>query len=111
MMLPGDKRASVVKVIPDDLAAKIKIKLEPGARPMVMARVQAVAANASDLLESMPFFYPIHLCNGCLVTMLNSCPSDFSTALPTNRCGIPQDGAVVCCDDPQRGIVCIPSSN
>lgn len=109
MLMPGDKRASVVKVIPDDLAARINVPT--GARPMIMARIQAVASTGDDVLESMPFYYPIHLCNGCLVTMLNSCPTDFTTSIPSNVCGIPQDVAVACCSDPQRGVVCLPSAN
>jgi hypothetical protein len=102
-LLPGGKRASSVEVIPSDLVKQIEVP--EGARPMIMAEVKAVAEDGDgDVLESIPFFYPISLCDGCLVVMLDACSS--STNIKSNVCGLPQDGPLVCCNDPDSGLLC-----
>lgn len=105
VLLPGDKRASAVEIIPDDVVTKLKVA--SGARPMVIAEVTAVAESGEgDVYESLPFYYPVSLCNGCLVVTLGTCPTS-TTASDSNVCGLPQDGPLVCCTDSALGFHCL----
>lgn len=105
VLLPGGKRASAVELIPDDVVKKLKVA--SGARPMVIAEVKAVAESGEgDVIESLPFYYPVSLCNGCLVVTLSTCPTS-ATAETSNVCGLPQDGPLVCCTDSAVGFHCL----
>jgi len=105
VLLPGDKRASAVEIIPDDVVKKLKVA--SGARPMVIAEIKAVAESGEgDVYESLPFYYPVSLCNGCLVVTLGACPTS-AAADDSNVCGLPQDGPLVCCTDSALGFHCL----
>ena len=105
VILPGGKRASAVEIIPADVVNKRKIA--SGSRPMVIAEVTAVAESGEgDVYESLPFYYPVSLCHGCLVVTLGTCPTS-ATADDSNVCGLPQDGPLVCCTDSALGFHCL----
>ncbi|MFH1132461.1 MAG: hypothetical protein V1754_14085 [Pseudomonadota bacterium] len=103
---PGDKRASWVKIIPDELAKKINIKTTE--RPQIVATVVAVAESGmGEIVRSLPFMYPITLCNGCLVKNLSTCdPEELPVGLVSQVCGLPQDNTLYCCVDAILGPRC-----
>lgn len=105
ILLPGDQRASRVQVITDELAKRIE--LPKGARPTVVATVRAVAESRRGEIRSIPFHYPIRLCDGCLVRRVKSCDDAVSTK---NVCGLPQDTPLVCCNDDTLGFTCLADS-
>jgi hypothetical protein len=106
-LLPQGKRSSVVELVPADLVKKLKIA--GGAWHSVIAEVIAVAETGDgETLESIPFYYPVSLCYGCLVTTLSSCPTGASLKpFQSNVCGLPQDAPLLCCNDSVLGLRCI----
>ena len=100
----GGRRASAVEVIPGDLVQKIKLKKD--ARANVLAEVVVVADSSQGVISSQPFYYPIELCLGCLVTVTASCPTDQYLDNSSNVCLLPQDGPLFCCKHPQLGFIC-----
>lgn len=105
-MAPGQLRSSSVEIIPDALVPLLAVP--DGGRSTVVATVKVVADHNGSNIESTEFIYPVELCSGCLVTMLDSCPAaDSETVLPVNECGIPQDGPVACCQSQSRGFICL----
>ena len=106
VMHPGDRRASRVEVISDDLVQQVLMsKVGEGARPQVMVKVTVVADSSDGEIESLPFFFPIDLCNGCLVRKYNSCAE--AQQYESNSCGLPQDSPVACCTDPSGELMCL----
>jgi hypothetical protein len=103
----GDRKSSSVEIFPDALVSQIK--LPAGATPTVLARVTAVAESGDgDRVESLPFDYPVTLCNGCLVSVLKTCPTaEELTTLDSNVCGRPQDGPLVCCPSSTKTVQCL----
>jgi hypothetical protein len=109
-MVPGQLRSSLVKVIPDLLVPFLVVP--EGFRPTVTATVKVVADHHGNEIESPEFVYPIEICDGCLVTVLDACPGTVQDEINfvSNECGIPQDTGVACCNDPSRGFICLAGS-
>jgi hypothetical protein len=70
----------------------------------VLATVSILGELGGDDVESLPFQFPIAVCNDCVVRNLGACPK---TPVNTgNACNIFQDGAVDCCVDAAGFLVC-----
>jgi hypothetical protein len=114
ILRPGGSRAFFVKVLKDELIARLDKSKISAFRPTVTVKIQAVGEIGGSTLESMPFYFPIELCSNCLVTRLNACPvsgaDDWPKLSQSNSCGYPQDTLVQCCDDSQKGLICLPGS-
>lgn len=114
ILRPGGMRAFSVKVLKDELIARLDESKIAAFRPTITVKIQAVGELGGSTLESMPFYFPIELCSNCLVTRLNTCPETGATEWPklsqSNSCGVPQDALVQCCDDSQKGLICLPGS-
>jgi len=69
-------------------------------RIQVTATIQMFGnlGGGDNEIESVPFVYPITVCNGCVANVLPACPTEASAELRTgNACNVFQDGAVDCC--------------
>lgn len=105
VLLPDDRRASIVEILPGDLARE----LQASSIEELTVKVTAIAETGlKNPLRSIPFIYPLRLCNGCLVTVIDNCADavDIAAGVSGNVCGIPQDGPLLCCNDANRGTVC-----
>ncbi|MCC6748610.1 MAG: hypothetical protein IT371_13190 [Deltaproteobacteria bacterium] len=106
VMQPGERRASSVEAIPEKLVKLLSIP--PNVKPIVTAKVRVVADHGVTKMKSAAFFYPIQLCNGCLVVKAENCPTgEALQSAPSNTCGLPQDESTTCCNAPGRGLVCL----
>jgi hypothetical protein len=98
---PDDGQVSKVKIVPDALAAALQKVVPDSYNPMIIATLRAVASHGGSDIETGEFFFPIELCNKCLVDNRGSnCPSATDTTentILTNACGLPQDLPVTCC--------------
>jgi len=103
---PGEKRYFKIKVIKDNLASKLKVKM--GTIPIVTATVSIVGKYSGADIEYCPYVYPIGICEGCLVDFRAICPDPTSDkSIYECTCGLClQDGPVICCLDPQKGRRC-----
>jgi hypothetical protein len=72
----------------------------------ISVTLKAIAKLQSSEKESSEFYYPIKVCNGCLVDFRSTCPSSTDTTIKTNECGLPQDSVLTCCTDPTKGSQC-----
>ena len=69
-------------------------------RVQVVAKVTAYGAlgGSGDEIDSVPFFYPVTICEGCVLDIQGTCPLPFdSTVIDTRTCHEFQDGRVTCC--------------
>jgi len=66
----------------------------------MLASVTIKGDLGGDDLEAAPYFYPISICNDCVVNVLGTCPIPMGTApREGNACNRYQDGVVDCCRD------------
>lgn len=108
-LAPAQARSSAVKIIKEQLLDVLQVSQD--FRPTVIAKVQAVAEHAGTDITSTTFYYPVEICDGCLVTVLSACPGpEDDIEVPENPCGLAQDQAVACCNDSARGFVCLAGS-
>lgn len=70
----------------------------------VLATVTILGELGGDDVESLPFQYPVAVCNNCVVNDLGACPM-MATNLG-NACNPFQDGTVDCCEDANGFLVC-----
>ena len=71
----------------------------------VLAQVVIKGDINGDAIESAPYFYPVSVCNDCVVANLGACPLTVSPR-PGNACNPYQDGVVDCCVDASNRLVC-----
>jgi hypothetical protein len=98
-MLPGDSLSGGIDILSDDFAAFMAANLPQDQKPLITAKLRAVATRSGSELETPEFSFGVKLCNGCLVDMRDACPTDpdNDTSVYSNLCGRPQDGPVTCC--------------
>jgi hypothetical protein len=74
------------------------------------AEVQAEVVIKGDLggdsIESQPFYYPVTVCNDCVVVNNGSCPMTITAPRAGNACNPFQDGVVDCCIDASNNLIC-----
>jgi hypothetical protein len=94
----GDLIAGSVVAISAELARRIRDvgELKTISSAQLGARIRAVGSRGTGDIESDEFFYPIEICDGCLIARVDSCPF---TSAPNmgNACNVAQDGIVDCC--------------
>jgi hypothetical protein len=83
-------------------AIRAKVAATPG---IVHAQVLATVVVYGDLggeeVDSVPFIYPVTVCNDCIKHNLGACPVASGTIVRTgNACNSSQDGIVDCCTPP-----------
>ncbi|HEY5949223.1 MAG TPA: hypothetical protein VIV40_27205 [Kofleriaceae bacterium] len=71
----------------------------------VLAEVTIKGDLGGSSVESQPYFYPVTICNDCIVVNNGACPM---TVAPRagNACNPYQDGVVDCCVDASNNLVC-----
>lgn len=71
----------------------------------VLAQVVIKGDLGGDTVESQPFYYPVTVCNDCVIVNRGACP--MTTAPRTgNACNPFQDGDVDCCVDASNNLIC-----
>jgi hypothetical protein len=109
----GGLSTATFDLIPTAAVREIQRKagtVPAGAR--LHAQVVATATIYGQLgggeVESLPFVYPVTVCNDCVVNVGKACaetPASFMPR-PGNPCNPFQDGVVDCCTDAAGALVC-----
>jgi len=109
---PNGQVVSWLNAVPDGLAAALATVIPAAVRPTIVAEVRAFGVRSGSDVETPPFRFPIELCNGCLVDLRPTCPTDeTTTTVHKNACGRPQDELVTCCPTAQGGVTCLQSGS
>ena len=91
----GGMAATFVGAFPVDLAARVLATAEVGVSPssmLVNLRIRAFGTHQRrKTIESDPFDFPLHVCNGCLVANVAPCPYTAAPANTGNECNVAQD--------------------
>jgi hypothetical protein len=72
----------------------------------VQAEVVIKGDLAGDSVESQPFYYPVTICNDCVVVNNGACPMTLMAPRSGNACNPYQDGIVDCCVDASNNLIC-----
>jgi hypothetical protein len=71
----------------------------------VVANIKVFGTLAGDRVESLPFQYPVTVCNDCIINELGPCPIA-GTVRVGNPCNIFQDSPVDCCRETNGTLTC-----
>lgn len=98
-LTPGGKVAVAFDIITPEMAAMAGASGDT--RVQLVAKITAYGAlGGSDEIDSVPFQYPVTVCDGCILDIAGTCPLPFgSTVIDTRTCHEFQDGRVTCCTD------------
>jgi len=95
----GGLAATFVSGFPVELAQRVLATGDIGISStsmIVNIQTRVFGTTNTQNMESDPFDFPVHVCNGCLVGNVFSCP--FAGAINTgNPCNVAQDESVDCC--------------
>jgi hypothetical protein len=72
----------------------------------VLAEVVIKGDLGGDSVESQPFFYPVTVCNNCVIVNNGACPMTVMSPRTGNACNPFQDGVVDCCVDASNNLIC-----
>jgi hypothetical protein len=72
----------------------------------VLAEVTIKGDLGGDSVESQPFFYPVTVCNDCVIVNNGACPMTVAEPRTGNACNPYQDGVVDCCVDASNNLIC-----
>ncbi len=74
---------------------------------LAKATVYGNLGGGDDEIEGVPFYYPVTVCNDCIISVIGTCPLPVGTTpRPGNVCNQFQDGVVDCCIDASNTIIC-----
>jgi len=107
----GGQLSAFVAAFPVGLAQQLVAAGGIGAEPSLTVQLQIQAlgtTNSGTSMESDPFKFPVHVCSGCLVANVASCPYTAAPANPGNGCNPAQDIPVDCCTE-NGSLVCPPT--
>lgn len=71
----------------------------------VVAEVKVYGTLGGDELESDPFYYPVTVCNDCVINPVGACPIAMKGSLG-NPCNPYQDGQIDCCTAADGQLLC-----
>jgi hypothetical protein len=72
----------------------------------VVATVKVFGTLSGDRVESLPFKYPVTVCNDCIINILpGTCPSTGTIRLG-DPCNVFQDVPVDCCMETNGNLTC-----
>jgi hypothetical protein len=98
-IMPGASTSFAFEILPGAMLAELEGKLGPDGATTVTAEVEIFGDVEGGEARGEPFFYPIEVCVGCLITNLGNCAelaSDIEPA-PGGECNVFQDAPVDCC--------------
>jgi hypothetical protein len=72
----------------------------------VLAEVTIKGDLGGDSIESQPFYYPVTVCNDCVIVNNGACPMTVTAPRTGNACNPYQDGVVDCCVDVDNRLIC-----
>jgi hypothetical protein len=107
---PGGSANAFVDIIPPSIlrtiAADSGANLDTDSlNAEVLAEVVIKGDLNGDAIESQPYFYPVTVCNDCVINVVGACPMT-GTPRTGNACNLFQDGVVDCCQELDGGITC-----
>ncbi len=87
------------EVLPPALLARILPKLATavGNRTQVHLRIKVFGQMGGGEVESESYFYPVRVCDGCVIASTFTCGATGVTVREGNPCNPYQDGLVDCC--------------
>jgi len=103
-------------VVPLAMLSSLRSKGALGAKDRMHAELIAKVVVFGDLggdeVTSLPFEYPVTVCNDCIVSQpIPACPLPMATTVRTgNACNLFQDGVVDCCTDPTTKATVCPAT-
>jgi len=71
----------------------------------VVANIKVFGTLAGDRVESLPFQYPVTVCNDCIINNLGACPVT-GTIRIGDPCNFYQDSPVDCCTETSGALTC-----
>ncbi len=71
----------------------------------VVAEVKVYGTLGGDEIESDPYYYPVTVCNDCIINTVGACPIAMEGALG-NPCNPYQDGQIDCCTAANGQLLC-----
>ena len=71
----------------------------------VVANIKVFGTLAGDRVESLPFQYPVTVCNDCIINNIGACPVTGTIRLG-DPCNVFQDSPVDCCMEASGTLTC-----
>ncbi|HEX5063435.1 MAG TPA: hypothetical protein VFV99_28860, partial [Kofleriaceae bacterium] len=103
---PAASVNSFVDIIPPQQLIAIGAMAGDGSiNAEVLAEVVIKGDLNGDEIKSQPFFYPVTVCNDCVVNIVGACPV-MGTIRGGNACNPFQDGVVDCCTETSGSVSC-----
>jgi len=103
---PAASVNSFVDIIPPQQLRAIGAMAGGGAiNAEVLAEVVIKGDLNGDEIKSQPFFYPVTVCNDCVVNIVGACPVT-GMIRGGNACNPFQDGIVDCCTETSGAVSC-----
>lgn len=96
-------------IVPTSFLAAVAAKTGTAGRVHVQAVAQITVYGdlGGGEIESEPFFYPVTICNDCILNVVAACPLPTAAMVNTgNACQPYQDGVIDCCSNPDGTLVC-----
>lgn len=105
---PGGATPMFVEVLPARLAKQLQPSVPKGGLLTIIAEIRPVGDHSGDQVIGGPIFYPIDICDNCLVTVVNggTCPFPLGTTIPVGGCFPQQDDPTECCRDKAGTLLC-----
>ena len=103
---PAGYASAFVNIIPPGVLREIDaMSGENRMDAEVLAEVVIKGELGEDAIETEPYFYPVNVCNRCVINIVGACPM-MGTPRPGNACNPFQDGAVDCCEEVTGLVLC-----
>jgi hypothetical protein len=103
----GGDTSFAFEIVPRPLLEALAGTVSPDRTVQLIARVSVFGTLDGGDVKSVPFDYPVDVCEGCLVVNNGSCSALSGEFVPRtgNDCNPFQDQVVDCCDD-GTGLIC-----
>lgn len=79
---------------------------DAGLNAEVLAEVVVKGDIGGDAVETAPFYFPVTVCNNCVLNDVGACSEFTGTARTGNACNPYQDGVLDCCTNDSGQRVC-----
>lgn len=105
---PSGYASAFIDIIPVSILREIDA-MGTGVRmdAEVLAEVTVKGELGDKTIAAEPYFYPVNVCNQCVVNVIGACPVTGSVRTG-NACNVFQDGVVDCCTE-DTGVVSCPA--
>jgi hypothetical protein len=94
-------------LVPESVITKVRaLGATSSVSVEVLADVTVYGTFGGDSVKSMPWQYPVTICNDCVVFNAGPCATFSGQAMTGNPCNLFQDGQVTCCTLSTGSLLC-----